>query len=147
MTEAFDFVFSGEADIAFPEFCRAYLSQGQLPERRIIACAAVKDLDCVAPPTYDDYFSEIEEYKADHALARKAPYWLIFESSRGCWWSEKLGCTFCGFNTPGGKYRVKRPEKLLAEIDDLVSRYGVHHMYAADTIMAKTFREPCCLVS
>jgi ribosomal peptide maturation radical SAM protein 1 len=143
MTDAFDYVFSGEADIAFPEFCREYLDKRKLPDKGVIHCEPIDDLKNVAAPNYDDYFEEIELFLADQISmpAKEIPYWLIYESSRGCWWSERCGCTFCGFNDPNGKYRVKPPAKLIKEIEDLVSRYSVHHFYAADTIMAQDFPE------
>jgi ribosomal peptide maturation radical SAM protein 1 len=68
-----------------------------------------------------------------------APLWLIFESSRGCWWGEKRACTFCGFNAPGGKYRVKSAGRIIQEMDALASRYGVTALYASDNVMAPDF--------
>ncbi len=137
VTDAFDFVFSGEADRAFPTFCRAYLEHGDRPSTRVIECEPVTDLDEVAPPDYDDYWREIGTLRRQDRQAAEAPIWLVFESSRGCWWADAHNCSFCGFNTPGGRFRAKSPDRVLAEIDDLTARYAPQHLFAADTIMAR----------
>src|SRR6185295_2295091 len=49
---------------------------------------------------------------------------FLFEMSRGCWWGEKSHCTFCGLNGLGMAFRRKSPERVLAELDWLVGRYG-----------------------
>ncbi len=139
MTDAFDFVFSGEADITFPDFCRAYLERGDLPDQRIINCTPIDNLDNVPEPNYEDYFRELEPHRAGDSVAAQSPNSLLFESSRGCWWADKLNCTFCGYITPGTNYRVKSPDKILEAIDTIVTRYGVRHIRASDTIMPADF--------
>ncbi|MCP5058190.1 MAG: RiPP maturation radical SAM protein 1 [bacterium] len=138
-TEAFDFAFSGEADLRFPEFCRTYLETGELPERRIVSCAPVADLDLVAEPDYDSYFAELELHRAYDPVADAGPANLLFESSRGCWWADKLTCKFCGYITPGTRYRVRSPEKIVTSIESLIERYGVRATRASDAIMAPHF--------
>lgn len=136
MTEAFDFVFSGEADLELPRFCRDYLDHGRLPDGRVVRCGAAQSLDRVAAPDYDDYYDEVARYREADPLAAAAPIWLIFESSRGCWWADRSRCAFCGFIAHGSTYRSKSPERVLEEIRGLTRRYGVHELFAADTIMS-----------
>ena len=138
LADVFDFIFSGEADIEFPAFCRDYVYSGRLPERRVIDCRPVGDLDRLPVPDYDDYFDAIAPYRTE-PLMHRAPFWLIFESSRGCWWGEKRACTFCGFNAPGGNYRVKTAAKVVSEMEALAERYGVTALYASDNVMAPDF--------
>jgi len=38
--------------------------------------------------------------------------WVVYESSRGCWWSIKRQCNFCGVNGDNKKYRYKKPGKI-----------------------------------
>lgn len=139
ITDAFDHVFSGEADVVFPEFCRTYVETGTLPEHGVVRCAPVKDLDIVPVPEYEAYFTEIEPYRAAHPMAAAAPFTLLFESSRGCWWGDKQLCTFCGYVTPGTRYRTKSPEKIVEALDAIATRYGVRRLRASDAIMPSDF--------
>ncbi len=136
VTDAFDFVFSGEADEAFPAFCRA-IACGERPADRVIECEPARDLDAVATPDYDDYYEELEALRRADRHAAEAPVWLVFESSRGCWWADAHNCSFCGFNAPGARFRARSPDRIIAEIDALTARYSPEHMFAADTIMAR----------
>jgi len=137
ITDAFDFVFSGEGDIDFPAFCRAYLDRGELPAERLVRCAPVGNLDQAANPDYDDYFADIAPLREKYPLTAEAPHRLVFESSRGCWWADQQNCSFCGFNTPGARFRTKSPERVVDELDHLTARYGLRHMFASDAIMAR----------
>jgi ribosomal peptide maturation radical SAM protein 1 len=136
ITDAFDLVFSGEADVTFPAFCRDFLERAERPPQRVIRCTPVANLDDVPAPDYSDYYADLQPLRATDPLAEKAPMWLIFESSRGCWWADKSNCAFCGFNAPDVRYRAKSPDRVIAEITDLTARHGVTQLYAADTIMA-----------
>jgi ribosomal peptide maturation radical SAM protein 1 len=138
-TDAFDYVFSGEADLVFPEFCRAYVHEGKHPLQRVVACAPIKDLDVIPMPEYEAYFTEIEPFRESHPFAAAAPYSLLFESSRGCWWGDKHLCTFCGYVTPGTRYRTKSPEKIVDTIVNMADRYGIRHLRASDAIMPSDY--------
>jgi len=139
-TDAFDFVFSGESDVEFPKFCRAFLDGGELPKGRVISCLPVHDLDSLPEPLYDDYFAALDPLRGTDPLARHAPDSLLFESSRGCWWGDKQLCKFCGYVPPeAGSYRMRSPEKIVDAIENLVSRYGVRRISASDTIMPAQF--------
>ena len=119
-----DIAFSGEADVAFPEICRlaakyrSAIPSNLLPygafDRSIaekylnvpddkIPRAIVEDLDSCPPPDYDDYFDQLEKSELKPRITPA----LLFDSSRGCWWGQKHGCTFCGLNGAGIKYRKK----------------------------------------
>ena len=139
LTNVFDFVFSGESDLEFPQFCKAFVDEGVLPKQRIIRGRGVPNLDRVQAPDYDDYFAELEPIKAHDSVAEAAPHFLIFESSRGCWWGDKKNCTFCGYNFPGTGYRAKSPERVVGELEALIGRYKVSRFYASDNIMARDF--------
>lgn len=139
LTSVFDHVFSGESDLEFPRFCRTFIDEGTLPKQRIIRGRGVANLDQVPPPDYDDYFAELEPIKAHDVIAASAPHFLIFESSRGCWWGDKKNCTFCGYNFPGTGYRAKSPDRVVGELEALIDRYKVSRFYASDNIMARDF--------
>ncbi len=52
-----DFIFSGEADFAFPRFAEDFCKRCVLPTERVIECSPVPDLDDVSIPDYGDYKS------------------------------------------------------------------------------------------
>lgn len=135
VTDAFDFVFSGEADLEFPAFCRAFLATGTLPERRLIACEPLADLDHAATPRYDDYFNELAALRETGRFPADWPAFLPFESSRGCWYAAKKPCTFCAFNTTLRRFRAKSPPRILAELRALAEHYGHSCLWAVDNIM------------
>ena len=43
----------------------------------------------------------------------------FFETSRGCWWGERMHCTFCGLNGATMSYRSKSPRRA---VDELMTR-------------------------
>lgn len=46
-------------------------------------------------------------------------------AGRDCWWAK---CSFCSWTTLYPKFRVRTPESLLDEADELVTRYGVREI-------------------
>lgn len=131
----FDFVFSGEADMAFPEFCDQYLNEGTLPSQPVVSCPAVGDLNVATIPDYSDYFDQIEPLKALADFTEELPTALFFEFARGCWWAERRNCLFCGLNGPEVCYRPKSIPRVIQELRILRDRYRVNRMFAADTIL------------
>ena len=137
---ALDFAFSGESDIEFPKFCRAYLDNGELPQQRVISCLPVQNMDELPEPIYDAYCAALKPLRDSDPMAKHAPDSLLFESSRGCWWGDKHLCKFCGYIPPSvGKYRMRSPEKIVDAIENLVNRYGIRHIRASDAIMPTQF--------
>lgn len=138
-----DYVFTGEADVSFPEFVvrrarrrpfsdlkgivyrngRAVVSTG-LPD-------PVADMDALPFPDYDDYFAQLGQTE----VAPDLPVVLQFETARGCWWGAKHHCAFCGLNALSMAFRAKSKERALAEILHLSSRYPVRQLAAVDNII------------
>jgi ribosomal peptide maturation radical SAM protein 1 len=139
VTGAFDYIFSGEAETAFVSFCRDILEQGKLPERRVIDCAPLPDLEQATLPDFEDYFEQVAELDLQSQLRWRLPLWLPFEASRGCWWGERRQCSFCGLNGEEVRYRHKTGEQVVQELAQLSSRYGVKRLQAADNILPRTF--------
>lgn len=140
MTDVFDVIFSGEADFAFPAFCRRYLSGDERPERRVVECEAVTDMDRVETPNYDDYFEQLAALQQAGTLPAHLPEALMYESSRGCWYGAKSHCKFCGLNGLEISYRRKSSARVLREIDALVANYRLTRLQATDNIMPHQFR-------
>lgn len=146
----FDFIdvlVSGEGDIVFPEIVQSILASKPIPatlgvynrHRRILPLAdappqntpSVEDLDKLPVPDYDDYF---EQLRVSQLKLPEGPT-VLFETSRGCWWGEKLHCTFCGLNGATMAYRSKSAERALDELTYLAGRYPGYNLNAVDNIL------------
>lgn len=95
------------------------------------------DLATLPTPDYDDYFHALEQ----HSDWRRWYYGLPLESSRGCWWGEKVHCVFCGLNGEQMTFRQKSAEKFAADIHHICARYGEKAKYiqVVDNIMPYTY--------
>jgi ribosomal peptide maturation radical SAM protein 1 len=89
----------------------------------------IASMDALPVPQYEDY---LEDYSR---IGSPLPPQLLFETSRGCWWGEKLHCTFCGLNGGAMAFRSKSPERAIAEIVELSSRHPGLMLQAADNIL------------
>lgn len=126
-----DHVVSGEGEGVILDIVRGVLEPGAAtrPQSRHVPGPRIDDMDTVPTPNFDDYFTAIQGLPmAEHAN-------LTAESSRGCWWGAKSHCTFCGLNGSGLAYRSKDPARFVAELRDLVQRYGFNFFMMADNIL------------
>ncbi len=148
-----DCAVSGEADAMFADLCRVLLKQGREVDSAALPYGAIsqahlrsglpaamprpvlRDMDALPTPDYDDYF---ETWRAS-PLADLIVPGLLAESSRGCWWGERSHCTFCGLNGAGMKYRSKSPERVLAELSELSSRYATRSFQFVDNILDMSY--------
>ena len=138
-----DYVFSGEADNSFPLFLKRLAAGAPLDgipgliarkEGRSAPMHPpenVHDMDALPDPDFTDYF---EALKSCSLGSRLNPQ-LLIETSRGCWWGAKQHCTFCGLNGETLAFRAKSAERVLAEVERQVARYGVRQIVAADNII------------
>ena len=146
----FDFIdvlVSGEGDFVFPEIVRSMLASKPVPampgvynrHRPVLPLAdqppqnapLVEDLDKLPVPDYEDYFDQL---RASSLQLPEKPT-LLFETSRGCWWGEKLHCTFCGLNGATMAYRSKSAERALDELIYLTGRHPGCSVNAVDNIL------------
>ena len=86
------------------------------------------------PLCYDAYFRRLIRL----GLTEKLNPWLPFEGSRGCWYGQKVQCTFCGLHEIM-EFRAWTAEAVLAELERLYSRYGIGRFYAMDLILPREF--------
>lgn len=123
-----DHLFSGEADLTFPDFLRAFESELQQP--RIIRADRPFDLADAHCPDYSEYFNTLKfaGLEADSS-------WISYESSRGCWWGEKHHCTFCGLNGQQIAHRSKPANRVLADLQVLLAAYPSRRICMVDNIM------------
>src|SRR6185503_6720726 len=142
-----DAVVSGEGDLVFPDlvlraregrsleglpgvFTPANASAALAAGARVTA-PMVQDMDSLPIPDFSDYFEEFG----------RSPYakgWqpgLFFESSRGCWWGERMHCTFCGLNGGTMSYRSKSAKRAIAELAALTERHPGCDVQVTDNIL------------
>src|SRR5688572_5603540 len=140
-----DFVCSGEAEHSFPELAARIVAGRSVSEPPIGGvvwrqdgatrakgpAAAVKDMDALPIPDFSEYFRELELSPSGCTVVPN----VLFESSRGCWWGAKSHCTFCGLNGGTMAFRSKSTRRLLAEIDELATRWRIDMLEAVDNIL------------
>jgi ribosomal peptide maturation radical SAM protein 1 len=129
-----DFVFSGESEESFPKFLEDVRS-GNLPARQIVEGEPCRDLDQLPTPDYADYYRQYAAFLPDSGRAGDSKMWLSYETSRGCWWGQKHHCTFCGLNGKGMAFRAKSPDRVMAELKDLLQKHPSRQVLMTDNIM------------
>ncbi|MCK9383683.1 MAG: RiPP maturation radical SAM C-methyltransferase [Nevskia sp.] len=134
-----DHIFSGEADIAFPDFCSDFIHHDKHAASKLIKCAPITKMDVVASPDFSDYFETLRGYQKIGALPNHLPGFVALETSRGCWWGQKHHCTFCGLNGDGMEFRAKPAARVIAEIREAVEKWGASYLHFADNIMPMGF--------
>jgi ribosomal peptide maturation radical SAM protein 1 len=87
----------------------------------------------VPPPNYDEYFARLERSPFRSRISDKVV--LCFESARGCWWGEKMHCTFCGLNGSSMKFRSKSAAQVIDEIYTMATKYRQVDFEAVDNII------------
>lgn len=128
----FDIVAIGEGDYTLAEIVNgnplskikgiAYKGKGGIsvnPRKNYIL-----DLDSLPFPAW--HLHEIKKYKIPQVVARKRRVGLI-ETSRGCPW----GCVYCTKSVFGRNFRVKSPDRVIAEIKYMLS-LGFEELHIAD---------------
>lgn len=120
-----------EGEAAIVRLARALEEKGRLedvpglifPQKKKVTWnppAGVQDLAALPVPDYHGlplarYFSP-------------RPY-LPISGSRGCYWGK---CTFCSHHVSGSRYRQRRAESVLAEMDALYREHGCQDFYFSD---------------
>ena len=142
-----DYVFTGEADVAFPQFVQRLGDGAPVDELRGLVYRRsdasvdtgppekVVDLDRLPFPDFRDYFDLLALTGAPPGVDRN----VLLETARGCWWGEKAQCTFCGLNGESIAFRAKSPERALGEIAHMVRAYRARHVRAVDNMMAPSY--------
>jgi ribosomal peptide maturation radical SAM protein 1 len=135
LSEDFDYIFIGEAEASFGDFCRRLREHEILPEGRFISGAPTTGLDELSCPDYDGYFAQLSFFLPKSQLLATNHVVLPYETSRGCWWGQKHHCTFCGLNPDIMAFRAKNADKALADLRQLRQRYGRRLIDMTDNIM------------
>lgn len=138
-----DYVCSGSGLISFPAFIEAALENDKKAMESINGILSAGnsgkvtklsddlDINHHIPLDYDDYFESFSSFdfpKINEPI-------LAMETSRGCYWNK---CTFCGLNEDQQKYRVKRTQSAIEEINDCIKRYNTS-IEMVDNIMPRHY--------
>ncbi len=155
-----DFVVSGEADEIITPLVQSILNNdtpgldihaqssifapihrktgyGFLPDIAS-SCTPGEVMNQLPVPDYSDYFKTLARIKDFHGHIIPS---LPVETSRGCWWGQKKGCTFCGLNGRRKAFRPKNGGTVLSQLNELSERYGITRFQTTDNIMDKRFHK------
>ena len=100
--------------------------------------AKIHSLDGLPPPDYDDYFETLSDSASLREHIQPA---ILFETSRGCWWGEKVLCKFCGDCGAFPEYRTKSAVRALDEVTYLHRRHRIKRFVATDNAMNREYFE------
>lgn len=114
-----DSVFSGPALVSFPEFIARRIAgdfagcesiPGVFSKSNLHGSGAMTsaelDINEIGELDYDEF---LNQFAAVFPGDVRKPV-LLFETSRGCRWGEKVACSFCGLNGSAMAYRALSPE-------------------------------------
>jgi ribosomal peptide maturation radical SAM protein 1 len=138
LSEAIDYVFSGESEETFIDFLRCS-RRGERPAARILDGAPCRDLEALPRVDYADYFAQLTAVHPDSQFIAANEIWLPYEGSRGCWWGQKHHCTFCGLNGSGMVYRQRSAQRVYDDLADFAARYPARRVMMLDNIMPHRF--------
>jgi ribosomal peptide maturation radical SAM protein 1 len=142
-----DAVVSGEGDQVFAELAARVAAKqpldglpGVITQASVAGPAglgpaptapAVTDLDALPYPDFSDFFEQFER-------SRFGTEWqpsVFVETSRGCWWGERMHCTFCGLNGATMAFRSKSAPRALAELTHLATSHPGCDIQVVDNIL------------
>jgi magnesium-protoporphyrin IX monomethyl ester (oxidative) cyclase len=95
-------------------------------------------IDEAPDPDYDDYFGTIDRvFPSGSVITPK----VSFETARGCWWGERVQCTFCGLNGESLDYTSMSASRAIRLIQSLLDRYASQSnmFFSVDNIMPKSY--------
>ena len=75
-------------------------------------------------PDYDEFYAEIDSVECS------------IEGSRGCWYGDKITCSFCGM-VPEAKFRPNR--NIIDNIKQLANKYNVKRFEFSDLLIPSSF--------
>lgn len=136
-----DYGFQGEAELGLPRLCdfvsgTAGVKLGDIPgliyrqqgSVRVNARAIIDDVDSIGLPDWDLINPASYPVAPHGTFTRQLPVAPII-TSRGC----PYECTYCGVESlTGRRLRKRSPASIIAEIELLVSRFGVREIHIED---------------
>ncbi len=88
-------------------------------------------------PNYDEYFERLAQSHVQDKIWRML--WIPFRTSQGCWWGDKVRCSFCALPEPGKAFNVLLdPNKAAQQIVALAQRYACAQFNIHDLIQSRS---------
>jgi len=135
LSSSIDYIFSGESEVVFRNFLENYRN-GVLPGERIIQGAPLEDLDSLPLPRYESYFSQLRGFLGEDVPKNMV---LAYETSRGCFRAGKGMCYFCGGTKESHRFRQKKEETVIRQLEELSRKYPVTNILMTDNIVPQSF--------
>ncbi len=151
--QCIDYIFSGPGLISVPKFLRCIVSNqpekikaiqgiypaGELHKKEIaehLCSGEERDINQVVYLDYSDFLDSAAKHFPEGQLKPE----LFFETSRGCWWGEKMKCTFCDYNGKSMKFRSMDSDKAQSYLESLIKYLPyVVRLRAVDGILPKNY--------
>ena len=146
-----DFVLLGEGEETLPYVCNCVLKKEKIqPTAGILGprdseinyeislkSARLMDLDTSPVPNFDEYFETINNSSIKAHIETN----LLIETSRGCWWGEKVPCSFCSLNGNKNIFRNKSSKRVIDELKINSKKYNINRFEAVDNIISMDYFE------
>jgi ribosomal peptide maturation radical SAM protein 1 len=142
-----DAAVSGEGDIVFPDLVGRHLAgqpisgmpgvrtrdrlKQEFAFNQFLNAPIVETMDALPYPDYREYFEQFGRSRFD---ADWQPG-TFMETSRGCWWGERMHCTFCGLNGATMRYRSKSAARALDEMTAIAATHKNADIQIVDNIL------------
>jgi len=133
LSKNIDHVFSGESEYTWKHFLQTNKFRYH---KKIINSIPLKTMDDSPFPDYKSFFAQAKR----HGI-KEEDCWVMYETTRGCWWAANNQCNFCGVNGSRKSYRYKKPAKVLEELKVLFSSNNTRQLRMVDTLMPREYFE------
>jgi ribosomal peptide maturation radical SAM protein 1 len=132
----FDCIIQGEGEQAVLKVLEKISNNESLPKLYSSGNFEGIDINNNPVPDYTTYFKTIY---SDNFLKNNEfnSYGEIpIEASRGCWWAEmKDPCRFCGFCRENRKYKTKKSNTIIKELEELSKKHSRYDFLFIDNIL------------
>lgn len=135
LSQAIDYVFSGESEESFRDFLSNY-GKHQLPLQRILVGNPLKEIETQPLVSYENYFEQLNIFLGPDAPTQRIVW---YETSRGCWWGQNKKCAFCGRDNKTISFRQKSPQKVLKDLAAMKTQYPYTAVAMTDNIMPRSY--------
>jgi ribosomal peptide maturation radical SAM protein 1 len=159
--EYIDYIFSGPALENFPQFIKNMIEDNSDKNENIDGVFSRSNIkkyfsdaildsnahhkfgkdSAVNEPLLLDYYSFFDSYKSKVNNSEKPG--ITIETSRGCWWGEKIQCSFCGLNGSAMKHRAMDEEHACAYMNWHIKEYYqyTNEIICTDLALPKNYIE------
>lgn len=88
-------------------------------------------------PFYDEYFTRLKKSTIESVITKYI--WISYRASIGCWWAEKIVCSFCALTGTNIKFISKDSEDVRDELLFLVHKHKHLKFHLFDWIIDPSY--------